>query len=100
MPVMQIYPDMEGKNEDLRKKTPIQVDPDDVRWGALPHGMVSGKTSVGILAPLPDGKSYAFIETSLRAFIGFVVALHAKYEDEFRENGVILEVTLQPPGRE
>ena len=48
---------------------------------ALPHGMKSGLTSIGICIELPD-KSWVFAQSSLRLFLSAADAIRAKYGDE------------------
>lgn len=49
-----------------------------IRVGALPHGMQSGRTSVAIAVPLPDGR-IVLTETSLALFLAAADALRAAY---------------------
>lgn len=49
-----------------------------IRFGGLPAGMASGRTSVEILIPLPDG-TMLLTETSLTLFVAAAKALEAAY---------------------
>ena len=46
---------------------------------ALEHGMTSGKASVGIAIPLPDGK-VVLAQSSLELFMGAAAVLGAKFD--------------------
>ena len=86
----------ESPQTHLQKKEVLKTD--RVAIAGLPGGMQSGRSSVAIIAETVDGKSYAFIEMSMVNFIRAAVVLHSRYEKEWREQGVILEVTPAPPG--
>jgi hypothetical protein len=49
-----------------------------IRVGCLPGGMTSGRTSVSIVIPLPDG-TMLLTETSLALFVMAAKALEAAY---------------------
>ena len=49
-----------------------------IRIGALPGGMKSGKTSIAIAVPLPDG-TLLLTETSLELFLAAAAAFKAAY---------------------
>jgi len=50
-----------------------------IRITALEHGMTSGKASVGIGIPMPDGK-IILVESSLELFMGAAAVLGAKFD--------------------
>lgn len=72
---------------------------EDCTVSALAGGMSSGRASVAFIAELADG-SYVFIENSMVNFIRAAIAFHARYEKEWRDQGVTLEVTPHPKGTE
>jgi hypothetical protein len=66
---------------------------------ALPGGMTSGRTSVALCIPLPDG-SWVFCESSLRAFLAAAGALRARFGDEDGDEGEPLRIEMdlnKPP---
>jgi len=86
MPVLTITPDLDQnpwrdlKREALEDRLHVT---EPFRVGCLPGGMVSGKVSVMIAAPLPpDGEGkvrWVFIETSLSLFLMAADAFRARY---------------------
>lgn len=58
--------------------TAMGVEGGAIRVGGLPRGMESGRTSVTIAVPLPDG-TYIMSETSLALFISAAKILEVKY---------------------
>ncbi len=51
-----------------------------IRITALERGMTSGKASVGIGIPMPDGK-IILVESSLELFLGAAAVLGARFEE-------------------
>lgn len=49
-----------------------------IRLAGIPGGMTSGKTSISIAVPLPDG-SYIITETSLELLLTAAAAFKARY---------------------
>lgn len=56
----------------------MHVEAGTIRVGGLPHGMSSGRTSVAIAVPLPDG-TVLLTETSLALFLQAAEILKVKY---------------------
>jgi len=89
MPALSITPNLEATPwEDLRLLreqgkliTAMGDEGGTIRIGGLPRGMMSGKASVTIAVPLPDGMVIV-TETSLRLFLTAARALRMTYEHE------------------
>ena len=83
---IKIFIDMDGKageafhETEARRDEPIR-DATVVAIGGLPHGMSSGKTSVGICLVDAEGKPY-YVQTSLKMMQLAMAALDAEYGDE------------------
>lgn len=69
----------------------------DVTIAGIPKGMQSGRSCVAIVSETSDN-GYVFLEISMVNFIRAAVAMHGRYEKEWRDQGVIMEVTPAPPG--
>lgn len=97
MSTLVVIPDIDvSPQTHLQAKTAISTN--RVAIAGLPRGMQSGRASIAVLAETEDGESYVFIEMSMANFIKAAVAMHSRYEKEWRAQGVILEVTMVPPG--
>lgn len=68
--------------------------PDKTTIAAMPGGMKSGKTSIAFVHE--GGGEVCFAETSLALLVTAMVALAAKYPDEFKAVGVT--VVVDKPG--
>lgn len=79
MPSIDIVLNMEGQGKHLEGKTIHHVR-ESFKIGGLPGGMTSGKPSVMMEIPLPDG-TYAVVETSLALLLSAADALKARYGD-------------------
>lgn len=82
MPNLRIFVRGDGMADDLRGKEIIQLaDEAAIRLGALPGGMKSGRTSVSLIFPLPDGR-FVFAQTSLGLLQGAVRGFTIVYGDQ------------------
>ncbi len=74
-----ITPDLDQQPwTDLRREELRAHVKDGIRIGGLPAGMVSGKASVAMILPLPDG-GHVFAEMSLDLFLAAADALRTRY---------------------
>jgi len=72
--------------------------PESMAITALPGGLQSGRTSIAFIVQLEDG-SFVFAENTMANFIRAAVAFHARYEDEWRAQGVELKVNVSAEER-
>ncbi len=86
MPVLKItvncerdpWDDLLPLREQGKLITAMGTESGAIRVGGLPHGMDSGKTSISIVIPLPDG-TMILTETSLALFLAAARALEGAY---------------------
>jgi hypothetical protein len=86
MPVLTVTVDIDSTPwEDLKALSAegklisaMHMEAGTIRVGGLPRGMESGRTSVAIAVPLPDG-TVLLTETSLALFLQAAKILEAKY---------------------
>lgn len=82
MIALSVFPDGEGigeRWEPIKGKEVIELH-GPTAVAALAGGMASGKPSVGLLLPLPDGR-YALAQTSLALFLAAADVLKAAHGD-------------------
>lgn len=72
------WDDLTALREQGKLITAMNVDAGTIKVGGLPHGMQSGRTSVAISVPLPDG-TIILTETSLALFVQAAKILEAAY---------------------
>jgi len=76
---LKIILDGDGSFPELQQKR-IHTTQEEITVTALGGGMASGKPSVALVIPLPDG-SVMFAETSLALFLSAAEVLKAKWGD-------------------
>lgn len=100
MPGMRIFPVGDGQLDEFKDRRIVELEPERIVFVGLPKGMKSGRASVAFFVDQPDGRPVYFIQNSMANFIKLAVVMHARYEEEWRKEGVVLEVTLAPKGTE
>lgn len=85
----------EGGFPEMIGKKLHQPDPSSLAITALPGGTESGRASIALICQLEDG-SVVFCENTMGNFIKAAVAFAARYEAEWREAGVDLQVHAHP----
>lgn len=79
MPALNVHLDGDTCRPDLiEKRDQIVHVTDGMEVAALPGGMESGRPSVALRIPLPDGQ-VVIAETSMRLFLGAARAFAARY---------------------
>jgi len=99
MTTCRIVLNAEGQLGELANAPLHQPDPNTAIFAALPDGTEGGKPSIAVICQLADG-SHVFLEQTMANFIKVAVAFAARYPEAWRAEGVTLEVTPFPPGRE
>jgi hypothetical protein len=75
-PILHISLEGDGAWPDLAAREIVEGQ--WTRINILPHGMASGRPSIGIVVELPDGRA-CFAETSWRLLHAAVKAMEARY---------------------